>query len=90
MKKVKNPDIMPAGKHEDEIDDYKINDAVRTLEEAEGIKKNEKLMPHVHKRIAQKHRSLGDLKKLAAKKSLEEQDAHEKTESAKMEKAEGE
>lgn len=83
--KGNNKDLGPVPYDKDHIDDYKIDDAVSTLERAEKIKADEKLMPHVHKRISEKHRSLGDLKKLASKKSLEEQAAHEKGESAAKE-----
>lgn len=76
LKKGKNPDLAPV-QDADHIDDYKIDDAVSTLERAEKIKADEKLMPHVHKRISQKHKSLGDLKKLASKKSVEEQTERE-------------
>lgn len=76
--------------------DHEIDEAVRHMEKAEEIRKDSRLMPHVMKRIEQKHKTytaLKDMKKLAAKKSLEEQDEREtpkeeKGESMAEEKAE--
>jgi hypothetical protein len=81
-------DLMPKS---EEPSEYDIDDAVRHMEKAEEIKNDPKLMPHVQKRIAEKHKTytaLKDMKKLASKKSLEEQAAHEKGESKVDEKAE--
>ena len=50
------------------IQDYEIEDAARTLMQAEEIKKNKELMPHVHKHLKKKMcaiRSVQDLRSLA-------------------------
>lgn len=54
--------------------DYEVDDAVRTLERSEEIKKDKKLMPHVHKKIQKKMMSLAELKKLGMKKASEEKE----------------
>jgi hypothetical protein len=54
--------------------DYEVEDAVRTMERAEEIKRDKKLMPHVHKHIGKKMKSLKELKRLAGEKAMEEQD----------------
>lgn len=74
-----NPDLMPNKNGDPE--DYEIDDAVRTLEKAHEIQNNPKLMPHVHKKIGQKHKTLAELKRLAGKKKNEESmsEAQEKT-----------
>lgn len=51
---------------------YEIEDAVRTLEQGEAIKKDKRLMPHLHKHISKKIGSLKELKALAGKKKNEE------------------
>lgn len=53
-------------------DKYEIEDGVRTLERAEEIKNDKRLMPHVHKHIGKKLKSLKELRGLAGQKKLEE------------------
>lgn len=65
-----------ASKDNSEPDKYEIEDGVRTLERAEEIKNDKRLMPHVHKHIGKKLKSLKDLRSLAGKKKNEE-DAEE-------------
>jgi hypothetical protein len=48
---------------------YEIENAARTLMEAEEIKQNKELMPHVHKHIAKKQKALNSLSKLRAHKA---------------------
>lgn len=94
IKISRGQELMPSEPSEPQ--DYEVDEAVRHMEKAEEIKKDSRLMPHVMKRIAQKHKTytaLKDMKKLAAKKSLEEQDEREtpkeeKGESMAEEKAE--
>jgi hypothetical protein len=61
-----------APKESDEPQEYEIEDGVKTLERAEAIKANKKLMPHIHKHIGKKISSLKDLRRLASEKANEE------------------
>lgn len=73
--KMKKPvEMMAPADDKGEPHEHEIDDAVRTLERGEEIKKDKRLMPHVHKKISKKIHSLKDLKALAGQKSLEEQD----------------
>lgn len=53
-----------------EPQEYEVKDAADTLMKAEEIKKNKKLMPHVHKHLNKKFQSLKDLKRLAVEKDM--------------------
>lgn len=79
MKKMKVVEVMPqasvpknAMADADEPQDYEVKDAADTLMRAEDIKKNKKLMPHVHKHLDQKMKSLKSLKAMAGQKQNEE------------------
>lgn len=88
IKISRGQELMPSQPSEPQ--DYEVDEAVRHMEKAEEIRKDSRLMPHVMKRIEQKHKTytaLKDMKKLAAKKSLEEQSEREK-ETPKEEKGE--
>lgn len=54
----------------DEPQEYEVKDAADTLMRAEEIKRNKKLMPHVHKHINKKMKSLKDLKRMAVEKDM--------------------
>lgn len=43
---------------------YEIEDAANTLTRAEEIKKNKKLMPHVHKHLAKKAKAITSIQGL--------------------------
>lgn len=76
LKEMKPLKGMPIdGIHEDmEPDQYELDDALRTLEKAEQIKKDEELMGHLHKHFDAKLTSLKSLKKLAGKAAMKEQE----------------
>jgi hypothetical protein len=51
-------------------DKYEIEDGVRTLQRADEIKNNKKLMPHIQKHIGKQITSLKGLRKLAQDKMM--------------------
>lgn len=76
IKAISSEALAPKEPKDDTPDKYEIEDGVRTLERAEEIKNDKRLMPHVHKHIGKKLKSLKDLRALAGKKKNEE-DAEE-------------
>lgn len=65
---------MPQPSDEQEPQDYEVQDAANTLMRAEEIKRNKKLMPHVHKHLNKQMKSLKDLKRLAVEKDMGQKD----------------
>lgn len=58
--------------------DYEIEDAANTLMKAEEIKKNKKLMPHVHKHLQKKAKAISSIKGLREHiKSMQDEEASE-------------
>lgn len=65
----------PMMAEEDEPKEYEVSDAAETLMKAEHIKKNKKLMPHVHKHLKNKKsaiESIADLREKAQSKGMKE------------------
>ena len=60
----------PAGTEDDsEPQEYEVKDAADTLLRAEEIKKNKKLMPHVHRHLNNKMKQIGSIQDLRDKKA---------------------
>ena len=58
---------VPVGGDKNGPHDYEIENAARTLMEAEDIKANKKLMPHVHKHLKKKARAIRSVQQLRDK-----------------------
>lgn len=74
----------PAGLHDkqdnEKVHDYEVKDAADTLMRAEDIKKDKRLMPHVHKhmkKMVKKIRSIQDLRDAAKASRKMEMDSEE-------------
>lgn len=58
--------------------DYEIEDAANTLMKAEEIKKNKKLMPHVHKHLQKKAKAISSVQGLRDHiKSMQDEESQE-------------
>lgn len=70
--------VSPAREMETEVPhEYEVKDAAECLMRAEEIKKNQKLMPHVHKHLGKKVkqiRSIQDIRDAAKEMSQREED----------------
>jgi hypothetical protein len=73
MGKVK-PISSEAFEHKDkeQPEKYEIESAADTLMRAEDIKQDKRLMPHVHKHLGKKMKSLKQLSQMAGQKKNEE------------------
>lgn len=68
--------VDPSDEEDREPHQYEIEDAANTLTKAEEIKKNKKLMPHVHKHLQKKAKAIHSIQGLRdAAKSMQDDEA---------------
>lgn len=72
---LEDPKMMDKDGDMDCPPEHEISHAADTLQRAEDIKNDPKMMPHVHKHMKKKMHSLKDLMKLGNEKAKEESDA---------------
>lgn len=74
MKSQLMPALASEDRKDDKVHDYEVKDAADTLMRAEDIKKDKRLMPHVHKhmhKMVKKIKSIQDIRNAAKAKKRE-------------------